>query len=111
MITLNQEGSSHNEAEFDYSKKIEIRKINIDAPMRWLSKGIEDYKVSPLLSLSFGVLYTLIGLLLIWLTYENPVYTFGMVTVFYLVERSRYRGEVAKLSLYFVCKSYSLYPI
>ncbi len=75
----------YEEDEFDYSKKIEIRKVDNGAQMRWLSKGIRDFKTVPLLSLSFGLLYAIIGLVLIWLTYNNLLYTFGLVTVFYLL--------------------------
>ena len=75
----------HEEDEFDYTKKIEIRKIDSSAPMRWLSKGINDFKTVPLLSLTYGLLYAVIGMILIWLTYKNPLYAFGLVTVFYLL--------------------------
>ncbi len=93
MTTASQD-ILHEEEEFDYSQKIEIRKVDSSAPMRWLSKGISDFKVSPMLSLSYGILYAAIGLLLIWLTYENPVYTFGMVTIFYLA------GPIIAVGLY-----------
>ncbi len=88
----------HEEEEFDYSQKIEIRKLDSSAPMRWLSKGISDFKVSPMLSLSYGIIYAAIGLLLIWLTYKNPLYTFGMVTVFYLL------GPVIAVGLYCISR-------
>ncbi len=84
----------HEEEEFDYSQKIEIRKIDSSAPMRWLSKGVSDFKVAPLLSLTYGIIYAAIGLALIWLTYKNPIYTFGLVTVFYLA------GPVIAVGLY-----------
>jgi len=84
----------HEEEEFDYSQAIEIRKVDSSAPMRWLSKGINDFKVSPLLSFSYGLLYAAIGLVLIYFTYKQPVYTFGMVTIFYLA------GPVIAVGLY-----------
>ncbi len=93
-MAVAQQDILHEEEKFDYSEKIEIRKIDSSAPMRWLSKGISDFKVSPMLSLSYGILYAAIGLLLIWLTYKNPIYTFGMVTVFYLV------GPIIAVGLY-----------
>ncbi len=83
-MAVAQQDILHEEEEFDYSQKIEIRKLDSSAPMRWLGKGIADFKVSPMLSLSYGILFAAIGLLLIWLTYKNPVYTLGMVTIFYL---------------------------
>ncbi len=93
-MAVAQQDILHEEEEFDYSQKIEIRKLDSSAPMRWLSKGIADFKVSPMLSLSYGILYAAVGLLLIWLTYTNPVYTFGMVTIFYLA------GPVIAVGLY-----------
>ncbi len=93
-MAVAQQDILHEEDEFDYTQKIEIRKLDSSAPMRWLSMGIADFKVSPMLSLSYGILYAAIGLLLIWLTYKNPVYTFGMVTIFYLA------GPVIAVGLY-----------
>ncbi len=93
-MAVAQQDILHEEEEYDYNQKIEIRKIDSSAPMRWLSKGISDFKVSPMLSLSYGILYAAIGLLLIWLTYKNPIYTFGMVTIFYLA------GPVIAVGLY-----------
>lgn len=93
-MTAVQQDILHEEEEFDYSQKIEIRKVDSGAPMRWLSKGISDFKVSPMLSLMYGVLYAAIGLVLMYFTYNNPVYTFGMVTIFYLA------GPVIAVGLY-----------
>lgn len=84
-MTTAQHDILHEEEEYDYSQKIEIRKIDSTAPMRWLSKGIKDFKTVPMLSLTYGGIYALIGILLIWLTYNNPLYAFGLVTVFYLL--------------------------
>ena len=93
-MATTQQDILHEEEEFDFTQKIVIRKLDSSAPMRWLGKGIADFKVSPMLSLSYGILYAAIGLLLIWLTYTNPVYTFGMVTIFYLA------GPVIAVGLY-----------
>ncbi|GAA0407904.1 DUF2189 domain-containing protein [Cocleimonas flava] len=93
-MTAVQQDILHEEDEFDYTQKIEIRKLDNGAPMRWLSKGISDFKVSPMLSLMYGVLYAAIGLILMYFTYHNPIYTFGMVTIFYLA------GPVIAVGLY-----------
>ncbi len=96
MVT--QQNILHEEEEFDYSQKIEIRKVDSAAPMRWLSKGIKDFKTVPMLSLTYGFLYAAIGLILIWLTYKNPIYAFGLVTVFYLL------GPVIAVGLYCISR-------
>jgi len=93
-MTAVQQDILHEEDDFDYSHKIEIRKLDNGAPMRWLSKGISDFKVSPMLSLMYGVIYAAIGLVLMYLTYHNPIYAFGMVTIFYLA------GPVIAVGLY-----------
>lgn len=84
-MTTAQHDILHEEEEFDYSQKIEIRKLDSSAPMRWLSKGIKDFKTVPMLSLGYGLLYAVIGLILMWITYKNPLYAFGLVTIFYLL--------------------------
>jgi uncharacterized membrane protein len=89
-----QQDILHEEEEFDYSHKIEIRKLDSGAPMRWLSKGISDFKVNPLLSLAYGLIYAVLGMVLIYFTYQNPLYTYGMVTMFYLA------GPVIAVGLY-----------
>lgn len=68
-----------------YTNPIEIRTLDSDAPMRWLRKGIDDFKVSPSLSLMYGSIYMIIGLIMMFTTYQNPVYAYGLVTVFYLI--------------------------
>jgi uncharacterized membrane protein len=93
-MTAAQQDILHEEEEYDYTHRIKIRKLDSGAPMRWLSKGISDFKVSPMLSLTYGILYAAIGLILIWLTYNNPIYTFGLVTIFYLA------GPVIAVGLY-----------
>ena len=80
-----QQNILDDEEEFDYSQKLEIRKLDSSAPMRWLGKGVKDFKSAPLLSLTYGIFYAALGLILIWLTYENPIYAFGLVTIFYLL--------------------------
>jgi len=83
MVAIHHDNKTHKD-EVDQLQSLEIRKLDSDAPMRWLSKGIEDFKTAPMLSISYGLIYTVLGLLLIWLTYNNPLYTFGLVTIFYL---------------------------
>lgn len=80
--TANNRAKQSNEP---YTKPIEIRTLDSNAPMRWLRKGVNDFKVSPVLSLFYGVLYALLGIIMIATTYKNPIYAYGLVTVFYLI--------------------------
>lgn len=89
-----QQDILHEEEEFDYANKIEIRKLDSGAPMRWLSKGIDDFKVNPMLSIAYGLIFAVLGMILIYFTYQKPLYTFGLVTIFYL------SGPIIAVGLY-----------
>lgn len=80
--TANKRAEQNNEP---YTKPIKIRTLDSNAPMRWLRKGVDDFKVSPMLSLFYGLLYAAIGVIMIATTYQNPVYAYGLVTIFYLI--------------------------
>lgn len=84
----------HEEEEFNYEHKIKIRKLDNGAPMRWLSKGIEDFRVNPMLSMTYGLVFAVLGMILIYFTYQKPLYTFGLVTIFYLA------GPIISVGLY-----------
>lgn len=74
------------DVNYDYSKEpIEIRKLDPLVGFSWLRKGIRDLTVSPILSLSYGLVYALVGLILIALSWNHPIYAVGMVTVFYIL--------------------------
>ena len=64
---------------------IDIRTITNDAPSRWLSKGIEDFKIGNINSLLYGLFFALVGAITIWYTRSNPVFVMAIVTGFYLV--------------------------
>ncbi|HHL19451.1 MAG TPA: DUF2189 domain-containing protein [Thiothrix sp.] len=89
--TANRSAEQTNEP---YTKPIEIRTLDSNAPMRWLRKGIDDFKISPMLSLFYGSMYTILGLVMIATTYQNPIYVYGLVTIFYLV------GPIIAVGLY-----------
>lgn len=67
------------------SSNFEIRKISGDATVRWLSKGIEDFKTSNLNSLLYSLVFVIAGAITIWFTRYNPVYVMAIITGFYLV--------------------------
>ena len=67
------------------TNNFEIRKIDNNAPSRWLSKGIEDFKIANINSLLYGLLFTVAGGITIWLTRSNPYLVMAIVTGFYLV--------------------------
>ena len=61
------------------------RKISNNAPSRWLSKGIDDFKTAGLSSLLYGLLFAIAGAITIWYTRSNPIFVMAIVTGFYLV--------------------------
>ena len=74
------------DVNYDYSKEpIEIRKLEPMAAFGWLRKGIRDLTVSPVLSLGYGLVYAIVGFALIALSWNHPIYTLGLVTVFYIL--------------------------
>jgi len=86
MDTVQQDTSSKNDVNYDYSKEpIEIRKVAPMAAFGWLRKGIRDLTVSPTLSISYGLVYAIVGLVLIALSWNKPIYSIGMVTIFYIL--------------------------
>ncbi len=81
-----QNTNSKSDVNYDYSKEpIEIRKVNAMAAFGWLRSGIRDLTVSPTLSISYGLVYAVVGLVLIALSWNKPIYAVGMVTVFYIL--------------------------
>lgn len=65
--------------------ELKIKQISNDAPSRWLSKGIEDFKSANIHSLLYGLLFVIAGAITIWYTKSNPVFVMAIVTGFYLV--------------------------
>ncbi len=50
------------------------RRLALDAPFRWLKKGWQDFRRAPLHSLAYGVIFTAIGWLLIYLSWVDMIY-------------------------------------
>lgn len=80
----NIEHSTYNSSDKQHSH-IKIRKISNNAPSRWLSKGIDDFKTSNITSLLYGLLFVIAGAITIWYTKSNPIFVMAIITGFYLV--------------------------
>lgn len=65
--------------------KLKIRHVGSEASMRWLEKGIEDFKIAPMISLSYGMLYVLVGLALSWLSALAPLFTTAATAGFLMI--------------------------
>lgn len=71
-----------------------IRKLGMSAPMRWLALGWEDLKVRPVASVVYGLVFTIAGVLMIWLGPANPIFTLLLLSSFMLI------GPLAAVGLY-----------
>ncbi|MBT3237520.1 MAG: DUF2189 domain-containing protein [Rhodospirillaceae bacterium] len=58
------------------SKKIVIRKVDMDAPWRWLIAGWHDFLAAPLFSLVYGSVFALVGYGLTWGLLEESLFHF-----------------------------------
>ncbi len=75
--------------------------VPINAPLQWLQKGAEDMKKAPLISLSYGLVLTMLSMLLAYLawTFGTLALYLGMATGFLLI------GPVLAIGLYsFSCQ-------
>ena len=52
----------------------EVREITLDHPWRWIAAGWNDLSNAPLVSLSYGLVFTLASLLMIWLSVTTGYY-------------------------------------
>lgn len=93
------------ETEVVATPSFRIREVSSSAPVVWFQKGLDDFKRAPSASMLYGLMYIVIGMLTIWLTWENPLYVATMVAAFlligpivavgfYCISRSLERGEV-----------------
>lgn len=71
-----------------------IRKLSISAPMRWLAQGWEDFRVRPVASITYGLIFTIAGVLMIWFGPANPLFTLLLLSSFMLI------GPLAAVGLY-----------
>ena len=88
MSISTAENSQHNSSDqttAGSSTTYTIRKIDGSSTVRWLSKGIQDFKTSNINSLLYGLLFVIAGGITIWFTRFNPAYVMILVTGFYLV--------------------------
>lgn len=67
------------------SPKLKIRHVGPEASARWLENGIADFKRAPMLSLSYGMIYVLLGLALACLSLRAPLFTSAAITGFLIL--------------------------
>ena len=74
----------------------EVNKVEMSEIKKWLSKGYTDLKTNPLISITYGLAFAVVGFLLSMIADANPVFVGSTTTGFLLV------GPFLALGLYFV---------
>jgi uncharacterized membrane protein len=63
----------------------EVRKVSVSAPFGWLSKGIADMKKAKIPSIVYGLAFALIGIGLVFVGKNNPIWSAALTTAFLLI--------------------------
>lgn len=64
---------------------VSVNKVDNGAPLRWLSKGWSDLKVAKVPSLLYGLVFSLLGLFLIFIATNNPIWSAALTSAFLLL--------------------------
>ncbi len=64
---------------------INIRQVNIVAPLRWLADGINDFRVAPITSMLYGMVFAVIGMLILMMSNSYPAFTLAAISGFFLI--------------------------
>ncbi|MEZ5449927.1 MAG: DUF2189 domain-containing protein [Thiolinea sp.] len=62
-----------------------INTVSADAPMRWLEKGLKDYRAMLLPSTLMGLIYVLVGGVLIWTLFSYPIFITTLAAAFLMI--------------------------
>lgn len=79
--------------------RLVVRKVDSEASMRWLNAGIKDFKAAMGASMTYGMVYVVIGLILAWMTWEQPLFISSLVTGFLLI------GPVVAVGFYCISRT------
>ncbi len=65
--------------------RLRVRKVDSEASMRWLNAGIKDFKAAPAASIAYGMIYVVLGLILAWLSWANPIFITSLAAGFLII--------------------------
>lgn len=71
-----------------------VNDVKMGSPSLWISKGLNDLKSHPLPSILYGLMFTLAGILMVWMGPSNALFTILLLSAFMLV------GPLAAVGLY-----------
>jgi len=80
-------GSAKRERSHKYARTIESNKVELYAPFHWLALGVKDFIAAPLISIVYGLLFSLIPVSIIYLysETENYLINISMTITFTLI--------------------------
>ncbi len=79
--------------------RLVVHKVDSEASMRWLNAGIKDFKAAMGASMAYGMVYVVIGLILAWMTWEQPLFISSLATGFLLI------GPVVAVGFYCISRT------
>lgn len=62
-----------------------VNSVSTDAPMRWLKAGFNDMKKTPIASLLYGLVFTVLGAAMVMGVISQPLFVISLITGFLLV--------------------------
>nr|CAA6823459.1 MAG: Unknown protein [uncultured Thiotrichaceae bacterium] len=74
-----------NKGERTEALQFEIREVDADAPMRWLEKGISDYKEMIVPSTVMGLVYVIAGMIMMSVAWSYPVFMTTLAAGFLII--------------------------
>ena len=63
---------------------VTVNKVDLWAPLSWLSEGFSDLKKARIPSIVYGLTFAVIGLLLVFIASKNPIWSAALITAFLL---------------------------
>ncbi len=64
---------------------LKVRTVDSESSMRWLNAGIKDFKASMGASITYGMIYVVLGLMLTAMAWNNPVFITTMAAGFLII--------------------------
>ncbi len=83
-VSSEQQGAANN-GRNPLATSFKVRKVDSGAPMRWLEKGLADFKAMLVPSLLMGMIYVVFGGILIWMAWEYPIFITTLAAAFLMI--------------------------
>ena len=65
--------------------QFEVQVVDSEAPIRWLRKGLADFKAMLIPSFSLGMVYVVLGALMIYLAWGYPIFITSLAAAFLMI--------------------------